>query len=99
MIRQAMRSGRRAVDGSVRGSLSAATAPPGLSAVCDWYLPSQLFSPDALDSSPDRRVRFGPSELRRHLLLYLSTQVLTASALPFDGEVAEARPVLAWCWL
>jgi hypothetical protein len=33
--------------------------PPVLSAGCEWHLTSQLFSPHALDSSPDHRVRLG----------------------------------------
>ena len=71
--------------------LSAAAAPPVLSAVCEWRLTSRLFSPRALDSSRDNRVRLGPSGLRRHLLL-----VLLLVDCIWMCDTAEARPILVW---
>ncbi len=93
-IRRAMRSGRRAVDG--RRELSAVVCtpePPRPSRLpsASRIFTSRLFSPHALDSSPDHRVRLGPSECRRHLLVLL----LLAHYL-WVRKTAEARPVLAW---
>ena len=63
---------------------------PSLPSASGIFTP-RLFAPHALDSSPDHRVRLGPSEVHRHLLLRL----LLAHYL-WVRETAEARPVLAW---
>ena len=49
--------GREAGAGSVPHNCSPQPPLPVLSAVCEWHLTSRLFSPHALDSSPDNPVR------------------------------------------
>ena len=64
--------------------------PPSLPSASRIFT-SRLFSPHALDSSPDHRVRLGPSEVHRHLLL-----LLRLAHYLWVRETAVARPVLAW---
>jgi hypothetical protein len=87
-------TGGRRAPGATTVVWYVAAAPPVLSAPCEWHLTSRLYSPHALDSSPDQRVRLGPSEFRHHGLVF---QLLAHYI--WMREAAEARPVLAWCGL
>ena len=85
-----MTGGRRA-PGSVRRSLSAAAVPLVLSAVCEWHLPSQLFSPHST-ARPTTEFAWA---LRTFVVANLLLLLLLAHYL-WTRERVEVRPVLAW---
>jgi hypothetical protein len=85
-MRQAMRSGRRAVDGRRECRRAA------LSAICERHLTSRLFSPHST-ARPTTEYAWA---LRGFAVTCSWSRHLLLADYLWMRETAEARPVLAW---